>query len=171
MGLRDRLKGTAKALLGLGGAPGPRPVVSASPAASPSPVVPPAVSARAETGWVQVARSEQVTDKKAGTYPVPGVPIVAVFRQGGRLWCVDNACAHEDGPVGEGDFSGTCVRCPYHDWEYDFTTGACRTDPSRSLATYGVREQDGFIWVGPRLTEGTKARGGDHNDGMETITR
>jgi nitrite reductase/ring-hydroxylating ferredoxin subunit len=122
-------------------------------------------------GFRAVAPADRVTERKPGTFPLDGATIVAVFRQGGRLWCIDNACAHEDGPVGEGDVTGTCVRCPYHDWEYDFTTGACHTDPERSLATYAVREEDGFIWVGPRLTPGTQARGGDHNDGLETITR
>ncbi|MDP2308700.1 MAG: Rieske (2Fe-2S) protein [Pseudomonadota bacterium] len=128
-------------------------------------------SAPTADGYRAVAFAHQVTEKKAGTFPLEGAPIVAVFRHAGQLWVIDNACAHEDGPVGEGDVEGKCVRCPYHDWEYDFTTGACRTDPERSLATFSVRERDGVIWVGPRLTEGTKARGGDHNDGLETITR
>jgi nitrite reductase/ring-hydroxylating ferredoxin subunit len=190
MGLRDRLKQTAKTLLGL---PEPaRPVAPVAPAvpvtakaapvkaAAPEKAAPVKAAAPAATtlptaptadGYRAVAFAHQVTDKKAGTFPLEGAPIVAVFRHEGKLWVIDNACAHEDGPVGEGDVEGKCVRCPYHDWEYDFTTGACRTDPERSLATFSVRERDGVIWVGPRLTEGTKARGGDHNDGLETITR
>jgi nitrite reductase/ring-hydroxylating ferredoxin subunit len=174
MGLRDLVKQTAKSLLGKGGDAAPRPAPAAAPvrssgaarAAPAQRVLPPAAG-----GWRAVAWSEQVTAEKAGTFPIDGGVIVAVFRHEGRLYAIDNACAHEDGPVGEGAVSGKCVQCPYHDWEYDFTTGACHTDPERSLATYAVREQDGAIWVGPRLTEGTGARGGDHNDGLETITR
>lgn len=131
-----------------------------------------APAAPADDGpWAAVADAARVTDTRAGTFPIPGGTIVAVFRLNGRLYAIDNACAHEDGPVGEGDVRGNCVRCPYHDWEYDFTTGACRTDPERALATFAVRERAGKIEIGRRLTEGTAARGGDHNDGMETITR
>ena len=43
--------------------------------------------------------------------------------------------------------------------------------PSRPLATWHVRAENGRIWLGPRRTTGTNARGGDHNDGKETITR
>lgn len=187
MGLRDRLKETAKALLGreparptsapakpAGPAPakpaGPVPANALASAAAPAPAAGPVTVGDDVDGWRAVAPSARVTPEKPGTFPVPGY-IVAVFRHGGKLYAIDNACAHEDGPVGEGDVSGTCVKCPYHDWEYDFTTGACRTEPERALATFAVRDRDGFIWVGPRLTEGTGARGGDHNDGLETITR
>ena len=172
MGLRDRIKQTAQRLsrTGLLGRP-----AEAAPAARPASSAPLPLTTlptfRTPDGYRAVAFGHQVTDAKAGTFPLEGTTIVAVFRQGGKLWVIDNACAHEDGPVGEGDVSGNCVRCPYHDWEYDFTTGACRTDPERALATFSVRDREGVIWVGPRLTEGTKARGGDHNDGLETITR
>ncbi len=166
MGLRDRIKQTAKTLLGR-----PEPVGGPVAAVATSAPVFGAGATVSPDGYRAVAFSHQVTEQKAGTFPLAGSTIVAVFRQGGALWVIDNACAHEDGPVGEGTVCGTRVRCPYHDWEYDFTTGACRTNPERSLATYAVRERDGVIWVGPRLTEGTKARGGDHNDGLETITR
>jgi nitrite reductase/ring-hydroxylating ferredoxin subunit len=126
-------------------------------------------------GFRAIAPSEKVPPGKAGTFPLPagatGAGIVAIFRHEGRLYCIDNACTHEDGPVGEGETEGCRVKCPYHDWEFDFTTGACTNDPERPLATYAVREHDGFLWVGPKLTEGTLSRGGEHNDGMETIVR
>jgi nitrite reductase/ring-hydroxylating ferredoxin subunit len=126
-------------------------------------------------GYLAIAPADRVSQGKSGTFPLPagasGTGIVAIFRHEGRLYCIDNACTHEDGPVGEGEINGCRVMCPYHDWEFDFTTGACTNDPERPLATYAVREHDGFLWVGPRLTEGTLSRGGEHNDGMETIVR
>jgi nitrite reductase/ring-hydroxylating ferredoxin subunit len=126
-------------------------------------------------GFRAIAPSDKVAPGKAGTFPLPagaaGTGIVAIFRHEGRLYCIDNACTHEDGPVGEGETDGCRVKCPYHDWEFDFTTGACTNDPERPLATYAVRDHDGFLWVGPKLTEGTLSRGGEHNDGMETIVR
>jgi nitrite reductase/ring-hydroxylating ferredoxin subunit len=166
--------------------PAPPPPV-ASPPAPPRapaatrggrPTAPGAVTLPTEPdaeGYRAIAPSDRVAQGRAGTFPLPagapGVGIVAIFRHDGALYCIDNACTHEDGPVGEGEINGCRVMCPYHDWEFDFTTGACTNDPERPLATYAVREHDGFLWVGPRLTEGTLSRGGDHNDGLETIVR
>ena len=115
-----------------------------------------------------VAAAAAVREGKAGTYAHAGYN-VAVFRHAGRLYAIDNACAHEDGPIGEGDIEGNCVRCPYHDWQYDFTTGACITDPDRARATFEVVEREGQIWLGTQLTAGSDARGGEHDDGLEVI--
>ena len=75
------------------------------------------------------------------------------------------------GAVAEGEIKGCTVKCPYHDWEYDFTTGKCVTWPENKLETYFVREKDGFLWLGPVATPGTSMRGGDHNDGMKVIVK
>lgn len=185
MGLRDLLKQGAKAVLGgrsAAPAPGPAsasarpptapPVGSVSRPAPGSPSTedrarapappPPGAEFRA------VAPSTAVRDDKPGTY-AHGPVNVAVFRLGGKLYAIDNACAHEDGPIGEGAIEGNCVRCPYHDWLYDFTTGACLTDPERQRATFAVKEEGGQIWLGSQLTPGSESRGGDHDDGMEVI--
>ena len=167
MGLRDLIKRTVLGRGGLGRpAPDERPAAT-TPASS---AVPRTLPTHEDSGYRAVGFASQVTESRAGTFPHRGA-VIAVFRREGRLYCIDNACAHEDGPVGEGAIAGCRVRCPYHDWEYDFTTGACLTDPERALATWAVREESGVIWVGTRLTAGTRARGGDHNDGMETIIR
>jgi nitrite reductase/ring-hydroxylating ferredoxin subunit len=161
MGLRDRLKGAVKSALGVG-APGPTPTGRTTPGALPA--------APAPDGSRAVGFSTQVGEGRAATWAHEG-QVVAVFRLQGRLYAIDNACAHEDGPVGEGAVAGDRVRCPYHDWEYEFTTGRCLTDPTRRLATWRVREEGGVIWMGSPLTPGTGDRGGDHNDGLEVIRR
>jgi nitrite reductase/ring-hydroxylating ferredoxin subunit len=169
VGLRDRLKDTAKAILGRPPAPAARPASAARPAQGG--LLPPR-----DGEWVAVGWGDRVREGGASTFPLPDGEhgkgrVVAVFRREGRLYATDNACRHEDGPVGEGTVTGCHVRCPYHDWEYDFTTGACLSTPDARLATFAVRERDGAVWIGRQLTEGTKARGGEHNDGLETITR
>ncbi len=158
MGLRDKLKSKLQSVLG-GGAP------KTGSTTGPLPTAP------APDGFRAIARSAQVADGKPGTFPLHDGTIVAVFRRKDRIYVMDNACAHEDGPVGEGAVDDCRVRCPYHDWEYDFTTGACITDPDRRQTTWKVREQDGMIWVGPKLAEGTRARGGEHNDGLKVIIK
>jgi len=116
-------------------------------------------------GFRAVGRSTQIRPGRSGTFQVGG-EAVALFRAEGGLYAIGNACAHEDGPLGEGSLSGCFVTCPYHDWRFDVRTGACITDPSRAVASYAVKEADGILWVGKKLREGTEDRGGEHNDGL-----
>lgn len=165
MGLRDRLKGLVKQAVG-------RPDAGRPPAPTAAGSAPlGAVQAMVAEGYYAVAPAASVRDDKPGTFPLQDGTIVAVFRREGKLYCIDNACAHEDGPVGEGEVSGCTVKCPYHEWEYDFTTGKCLTDPERRQSTWLVKEAEGQIWVGPLIARGTATRGGDHNDGMKVIVR
>lgn len=168
MGLRDRLKGVVRSAIGGRPVPPPTPGYSGVVARE----APGAAISREEgpgsAGFVEVAKGPDVGENRSITRAHAG-RAVAIFRHGGTLYAIDNACAHEDGPVGEGAIAGPRVRCPYHDWEYDFTTGACLTDPTRRLGRYAVEERGGAVWLGPLLEDGTGARGGDHNDGMEVI--
>lgn len=160
MGLRDRILNKAKSIIG-GGKGDKGPALNA--AGLPSALSP--------DGYRAVAKEGVVKEGGAGTYQAPNGRVAAVFRHQGKLFCIDNECRHEDGPVGEGEIKGTKVKCPYHDWEYDFTTGVCTFHPENKLETYAVREKDGFLWIGPVLTKGTEMRGGEHNDGMKVIVK
>jgi nitrite reductase/ring-hydroxylating ferredoxin subunit len=122
-------------------------------------------------GWTDLGPVGTLAEGRPVTRARPDGGSVVVFLHASQTYAIDNACTHEDGPVGEGEVRGTCVRCPYHDWEFDFTTGDCRTDPERPLATWSVAIDDGRIRLGPQLRSGTPHRGGDHNDGMETIVQ
>ncbi|MSP56381.1 MAG: hypothetical protein EXR69_12380 [Myxococcales bacterium] len=159
MGLRDRLKGAVKRVIGGGDAP------KAGAGQTTG------VGKDTPDGWRVVAPVGAIKEGAAGTYGHNNSRVVAIFLKDGTYYAVDNECRHEDGPVGEGAIKGCLVKCPYHEWEYDFTTGKCTTQPDSRLETYGVRVQDGFIQVGPVLTPGTTMRGGEHNDGLKVITR
>jgi nitrite reductase/ring-hydroxylating ferredoxin subunit len=39
------------------------------------------------------------------------------------------------------------LRCPWHGWEYDISTGRNLIDPSRKLTTYPVTVEDGDLIV------------------------
>lgn len=42
---------------------------------------------------------------------------------------------------------GRVLRCPWHGWEYDITTGHNLIDPGRKLTTYPVTVEDGDLVV------------------------
>ncbi len=122
--------------------------------------------AQDQDGRVAVVRSEGIEEGMGRTFRVGGEG-VALFRFQGEVFGIDNACTHEDGPLGEGrlDEEGV-VKCPYHGWRYQVTDGACLTRASRPVATYPVHEHEGVIWVGGSGSSASTRRGGEHDDGL-----
>jgi nitrite reductase/ring-hydroxylating ferredoxin subunit len=167
VGLRSRVREAVTSLLRR-----PEPMVTKT-APSTVPAVAPSAPETADPahGWVTLGPAGRLVEGRAATFARPGGGAVSVFLHEGRVHAIDDACTHEDGPLGEGAVHGTCVTCPYHDWQYDFTTGTCLTDPTRPLATWEVRVREGQVELGAQRTTGTLSRGGDHNDGMETLIR
>ena len=58
---------------------------------------------------------------------------------------IQNSCIHRGGPLSEGDLDGDLVTCPWHFWQYDVTTGKCRSNPDAELRTYQVKVENGEI--------------------------
>ena len=72
---------------------------------------------------------------------------IAVFNVAGRFYATDNVCPHRGGPLGEGQLDGKIAVCPWHGWEFDVTTGACRTQPEARLTCFDVRLEGDQICV------------------------
>jgi nitrite reductase (NADH) small subunit len=88
--------------------------------------------------FVKVARRGEVADG-AGKVVEAGGRKIALFNSGGNFYAIDNTCVHQGGPLGEGDVYGTRVVCPWHGWEYDFTTGQSVDDPMTKVASFSVK--------------------------------
>ena len=120
-----------------------------------------------DEGFVAVARVDEIGKSTGRTVAAHGIA-VAVFNIEDRFYAIDDACTHEDAPLGEGEVRGTRVVCPYHDWVYDIPSGACLTEPTRPVGCFETKVNDDFVWVGRRTSDGTALRGGDHADGLTT---
>lgn len=72
---------------------------------------------------------------------------IAVFNQDGTFYAIDNTCVHRGGPLGEGEFDGDTVTCPWHSWQYSVKTGRCLTNPSACVKTYEVTVEGSDIKV------------------------
>lgn len=68
-----------------------------------------------------------------------GGTAIAVANVGGTYYAISNACAHADGPLGEGSLDGHLVTCPYHGWQFDVRDGGCKTHAHAKVATYPVQ--------------------------------
>ena len=88
---------------------------------------------------------------------------IGVFNVGGRLYALHNGCPHRGGPLCEGRVGGTTLaaggrafaygregailRCAWHGWEFDITTGRALADPRVAARTYAVAVEDGDVVV------------------------
>lgn len=86
---------------------------------------------------VTVAKTDELPPGQGMVAEVAGKEI-ALFNVGGTVYALDNTCVHRGGPLGEGDLDGEVVSCPWHNWEYNVTTGACLTNPAACVATFPV---------------------------------
>ena len=90
---------------------------------------------------------------------------VGVYNVQGSLHAIVNYCSHEGAPLCLGYIGGTneadpgaadgmrrtrngqIVRCPWHNWEFDITTGCNVADPRRRIRTYEVDVSDGEVYL------------------------
>lgn len=90
---------------------------------------------------------------------------VGVYNVRGALYAIVNYCSHEGAPLCLGLVGGTnesapdeadrlrrvrdgqIVRCPWHNWEFDITTGQNIADPRRRVRTYQVDVTDGEVYL------------------------
>ncbi|MBA2581693.1 MAG: Rieske (2Fe-2S) protein [Thermoleophilaceae bacterium] len=88
-------------------------------------------------------------------------PVVVARTGAGEYHAVRGWCAHQGAMLGGGRLTwltcedarggyalsraGEILRCPWHSFEYDVTTGRCVTDPKLRLRTYPVRVEDGNV--------------------------
>ena len=109
--------------------------------------------------WWPVAVSAEVTT--APRRVVAGEHAFTAFRAapGEPVSVVSERCPHRLVKLAHGTVVGGRLRCPYHGWEFG-GDGACVLIPSsgpgaevppraRLQRPWGVREQDGTVWVAP----------------------
>lgn len=91
------------------------------------------------TGWIDVGPWHRIPDGRAVVLTLDGDERVAVFRDGNALSAVSNACAHQNGPLGEGRIVDGCITCPWHGFQYRPEDG-CSPEPfTEKIPTYRLR--------------------------------
>ena len=72
---------------------------------------------------------------------------LAVTNHEGRYGCLDNHCPHQGGPLGEGSIENGKLRCPWHGYDYDPTTGTPPPPFDDAPACYQVEVRDDGIYA------------------------
>lgn len=110
-----------------------------------------------------VGRVEELPPGTSRLLPDAGPWGIGVFNVAGTYYALNNLCPHAGAQVCRGMVTGTTeaigpyrmrwvrdgeiLRCPWHSWEIDITTGRTLTDPRLFVKQYPVYVEDGLIIV------------------------
>ena len=97
---------------------------------------------------IKVANANELKEGEGRVVEANGAEI-ALFKKDGRFYAIDNRCAHQGGPLGEGWLEGDAVVCPWHQWRYNIKTGINEVAPSIKQKTFSVevKGEDVFVEV------------------------
>jgi thiamine pyrophosphate-dependent acetolactate synthase large subunit-like protein/nitrite reductase/ring-hydroxylating ferredoxin subunit len=76
----------------------------------------------ADSRWYKVAEVDGLDDGRVTTVQA-GHRSICLTRCGDTFGALDNHCPHQGGPLGEGSIEKGMLRCPWHGYDYDPTTG------------------------------------------------
>ena len=114
--------------------------------------------------WYPLAWSSELKAGKALARCFAGDPIVLYRSSSGKVFALEDRCAHRQVPLSFGVVEGETLRCGYHGWSYD-CAGKCVDVPylGRNRLPNGVRaypayEVDGLIFVFPGNPEHADGR-------------
>ena len=88
--------------------------------------------------FVKVGPASQVGAESVMEVMVGQTPY-AICNVGGKITALSGVCPHRGGPLGQGAINGPFVVCPWHAWEWNCATGENDLDPSKKVATCGVK--------------------------------
>lgn len=92
----------------------------------------------AHSDWISAGTLSQIPEGGVRATKIGGADVL-LARQGTIVTCFQNACAHLGFAIDGGDVDNGIITCPYHDFQYDLTSGECLTAPEVRLQAHAVR--------------------------------
>jgi phenylpropionate dioxygenase-like ring-hydroxylating dioxygenase large terminal subunit len=130
--------------------------------------------------WYPIAWSDEVKPEKTSAAHFAGEPIVLYRGTSGRIFALEDRCAHRQVPLHLGTVAGDTLKCGYHGWAYN-CAGKCIDVPylGRERLPNGVRgypvcEVDGLIFIfpgNPALAEARKPEAVGSRSDRRYLTR
>ena len=96
--------------------------------------------------WHRVLGADELPEGRVTTVTV-GRRSLAVTHHDGRYGCLDNACPHQGGPLGEGSIEGGWLRCPWHGYDYSPLTGRPPAGFADAPACFPTEVRDDGVYV------------------------
>ncbi|MEZ6188287.1 MAG: Rieske 2Fe-2S domain-containing protein [Planctomycetota bacterium] len=96
------------------------------------------------TSLIPAAKLSALSPGQGTAVEVAGYRL-ALFRQGDRVYALDEACPHAEGPLSQGEVEGATVYCPWHGWAFDLASGRCRQGAHVRSYPTEVRGDDVYV--------------------------
>ncbi len=96
--------------------------------------------------WHKVLEPGELDEGRVKTVAV-GTRTFAVSHHDGQFGCIDNACPHQGGPLGEGSIENGWLRCPWHGYDYSPLTGQPPSGFSDAPACFTTDVREDGVWV------------------------
>ncbi len=99
-----------------------------------------------EGTWREVAALDKIP-------PVGGLCVelgsdqIALFKDEGKVFAVDDTCPHASTSLSGGLVTGGEVTCPRHRWRFRLDNGRCTNHPRATIRTYETRVDNGRVFV------------------------
>jgi nitrite reductase (NADH) small subunit/3-phenylpropionate/trans-cinnamate dioxygenase ferredoxin subunit len=93
-----------------------------------------------------VCRAGDIPEGEGKTLSV-GDKIIAVFRDGGQFYAIDDTCLHMGASLSGGYVENGIVTCPWHAWRFRLRDGAWADNPRVSIGCYAVRVEGDEVQV------------------------
>jgi nitrite reductase/ring-hydroxylating ferredoxin subunit/DMSO/TMAO reductase YedYZ heme-binding membrane subunit len=111
------------------------------------------------SGWLRAVALGDIAEGRGTVVQIPGGESVAIFRHGGKLSAISNACAHQNGPLGEGCIIDGLVTCPWHGYQYRPEDGCAPAPFTEKLGTYNMKLEGDDILLDPKANPpGTRVK-------------
>lgn len=92
----------------------------------------------AANGWTDVAAIADIPEGGIAERKIKARSVL-LSRQGSRVSCFDNSCAHLGMPLEMAEVEAGVITCSYHGFRYLLETGECLTAPEVQLKVHAVR--------------------------------
>jgi nitrite reductase (NADH) small subunit/3-phenylpropionate/trans-cinnamate dioxygenase ferredoxin subunit len=93
-----------------------------------------------------VGRVGDLNDGEGMTVTV-GTKLIAVFREDGQYFAIDDTCPHMGASLSGGYLESGIVTCPWHAWRFRLKDGAWADNPRIKIGCYSVRVEGEEIQV------------------------
>jgi len=97
--------------------------------------------------FVRVCGTADVPEGMVGYAEVDGLRL-AICRQDGEFYALDDICTHDGGPLDQGSLQGFNIECPRHGAKFDIRTGRVTALPAIiPIGTYEVKIEGDDVLV------------------------
>jgi len=95
--------------------------------------------------WMRVGRTDDFAAGRVHAVQA-GDRSVALVRLDDGWFAVDGRCPHQGGPLTEAHLEDSCVRCPWHGYDFDVRSGQ-GVGNREKVETFTVRDTDGWLEI------------------------